>query len=656
MHIPVLQDIAIIFILGILLIVVGQRFKIPNMISFLVTGLVIGPYGLGWVSDINTIEIMAEIGIILLLFTIGMEFSIGSMAKIKREVLIGGGLEVILTTFAMAGFFSLFLSPAAALFAGMFASLSSTAIVLKTLINRGDLSTKHGKASLSILIFQDLAIIPMMLILPILTSDSGSLMSDLSLLVFKAALIIVAVIFLSRYVAPTVMDFIAKTRNQEFFLVFIVGLCATITFLSGELGLSLGLGAFMAGLILAETQYAHQAMSDVVPFRDLFTIFFFVSIGMLLNIHEVLAHPIEILIGLLAVIVVKALIIIILMKILKYTLGQSVGIGLMLAQVGEFSIVLTKVAFDHHILDDTLYQIFLAICLISMSLTPLLFIAADKAFALDHYRNNAKNKENLQSGNSSELENHIVIIGYGVIGKSVARAAKFTQIPFAIIELNPDTVKVEKKKGTHIIYGDATQYYVLEHVNMAKARIAVISIPDSQAVRHVVDIIAKNFPNVYIIARTRYINEVKPLTDLGAHQVLPEEYETSISIFTRVLNHLGIGMDSSENLISQLRDDDYEFLRGYRSVKMDKNPLVDLPDYTVLNVLINENSPLIDHQLKEFDFIKKYSVTVVAYKHENKVETSVHPDLKFAKNDSMFLFGKQENIRNLLSQYNLCVK
>jgi len=587
---------------------------------------------------------MAEIGIVLLLFTIGMEFSIGSLKEIKKEVFIGGFLQVALTVGITALLLSFNFNWGIAIFGGFFTSLSSTAIVLKTLLNKGDLSTKEGKASLSVLIFQDLAVVPMMLILPILGGDSGELGKQVLFMIFKAIGILGFILFLSRFVTNPILEFIAKTRNNEFFLVFVIAICSGIAMITGELGLSLGLGAFLAGFTLAESPYVHQAASGIIPFRDLFTIFFFVSIGMLLDLKIVLQYPFLILAGTLAVIVLKTSILTLVLRLIKYRIGQSLAIALSLSQVGEFSIVLAKVAFGYQVIGSVEYQIVLAICLISMSITPGLFLLADKAFSIDTKKKRQVSLDLVTKDETSVLNHHIVIVGFGVIGKSVAKAAQLMSIPYAVIEFNPDTVKIEKKEGTVIVYGAATQRLVLDHLNIAKATSIVVSIPDAQAVRHVVDTVSKNYPNVYIIARTRYVGETEHLLKLGADEVVPEEYETSISIFNNVLNRLGVDSNHRNELMVSLRNDTYDTFRSPIIPKNQKDLQKHILDSMCINkFIVHENQAWTGKSLIDSGIRKTFGISVIALIRKDGITISnPEPTTTINAGDEVIILGERE--------------
>jgi CPA2 family monovalent cation:H+ antiporter-2 len=572
-----------------------------------------------------------------------MEFSIGSVAKIKKEVFIGGGVQVIGTILVVTGLFALFGQLKLGIFAGMFVALSSTAIVLKTIMDRGELATPPGKASMAILVFQDLAIVPMMLVLPAINSGSDTLYYDLSMLGLKAVAIILGVLLLSRFVMSRLLDSIAKLKSKELFLIVIVGICAGVAFLSGELGLSLGLGAFLAGLILAETPYVHQAISDIEPFRDLFTIFFFVSIGMLLDITVLASYPLYVLGGVLFVVLFKAGFITLVMRMINYEWKRGLTIGLMLSQVGEFSIVLTTVAFANDVISNTAFQIFLSICLVSMVITPGLFWLSD--YVRDNFSLMGDQKRSaMQQLPESQLDEHLLVVGYGVIGRSVVKAAKLLNIPYLVIELNPDTVRAQKALGTNIIYGDATQWSILKYAGVERASCCVVSIPEAQAVRRVVDSIHRHVKDVFVIARTRFVSEVNILQKLGANKVIPEEFETSISIFTQILDRYGVQDSEKHDVALNLREADYEFLRSHGSAVAEK--IKNMPkNLHMKHFSVEEMPDLAGKTLKDLDLINTYGVTVVSLvNHEDEEHVRLSAHVQLEKKHTIYVVGKEEDI------------
>ncbi|HEX2781167.1 MAG TPA: cation:proton antiporter, partial [Gemmatimonadaceae bacterium] len=562
-------DLLILFGLGVAVVVLFHRAKVPPIVGFLITGVICGPYGFGLVGDPHEVESLAEIGVVLLLFTVGIEFSLEQLARIRTFLLVGGGLQVGITIGTiyviarLAGEHSTL-----ALFLGMLVALSSTAIVLRLLADRGEMDGPHGQAALGILIFQDLCVVPMVLFTPFLTGE-GTTAGDAVAVVVKGVLFIGGAIIAARWIVPRVLNFVVATRRREVFLLAIILLCLGTAWASAKAGLSLALGAFIAGLLIAESEYSHQALGEILPLREVFNSLFFVSIGMLFDVRTVLASPLP---------VVGALVVVVLVKTLVTTgasvaLGQSLRIailaGLALAQIGEFSFVLSKVGLSAGLLDAAHYQLFLAVAVGSMTLTPALLGAAPRiAAALEGVaptRLAAGRAAPLALHTGAAYADHVIIVGYGVNGRNLARVLGRVGVPFVVIELNPQVVRRERERGRAIIYGDATRPEVLEHAGIRTARILVVAISDAAGTRGTVAVARRLNPHVHLIVRSRYVHEMDPLFALGTNEVIPEEFETSIEIFSRVLHRYLVPRDEIERQIRDIRRSGYEMFRTISS-------------------------------------------------------------------------------------------
>ncbi|MDD1678537.1 MAG: cation:proton antiporter, partial [Methanomicrobiales archaeon] len=540
MELSLLSSIVVIFGLSIVVIFLFNLLRIPAVVGFILTGLLVGPHGLSLISAIEQVELLAEIGIILLLFTIGLEFSFRNLWKIRQSVLVGGSLQVALTALiATATCLTFGLPPRESILIGFLVALSSTAIVLKILQERGEVDTPHGNMTLAILIFQDLIAIPMMLALPFLagigTLEGGSLLTML----FWDIAIVAFLVACAKWFVPFLLFQIARTRNRELFLLFVVLTCIGVAWLTSLAGLSLALGALLAGLIISESEYSGQAIGNVIPFRDIFTSFFFVSVGMLLDIQFLIAHWELVLLLVVLVIILKAVIAGAVPAILGYPIRTIVLVGMGLSQVGEFSFILSQSGLAFGLLTPDAYQIFIAVALVTMAATPFLLSAGPRVVNISGY---LPLPERFRTGRVSgevrqppPLHDHLVIVGYGVNGRNLSRAARVGSIPYVILEMNPETVRAERAKGEPIAYGDATNEAIMHHASVEQARILVVVINDPTSSRRITELARRMNPNLYIIVRTRYIQEVEPLYRLGADEVIPEEFETSVEIFTRVL-------------------------------------------------------------------------------------------------------------------------
>ena len=563
----VLRDVLVLFILGVGVVLIADRFRLPPIVGFLITGVLCGPFGFGRVSDTHGIEAIAEIGVMLLLFTVGIEFSIPQLRRIRTFLLLGGGLQVGLTL-ALAGGAAAALGASwnVAIFVGMLVSLSSTAIVLRLLADRMEVDSPQGRSAIGILIFQDLCVVPMVLATPFLAGQDAGLTGAM-LTVGKAMLFIAAAALAARFVIPPLLEHVVRTRKREVFLLTILLICLGSAWASAAVGLSLALGAFIAGLILSESEYNHQALSEVLPLREVFFSLFFVSIGMLFDIRTVLSEPLLVMGAITVVILLKGLI----NTGIAWSLGQSLRVallgGLSIAQIGEFAFVLAKVGVGVQLLDEPSYQLFLAVAVGTMALTPLLFSGAPKLASFLERRVPA----GLARGRAiagitpdesgARLEDHVIIVGFGMNGRNVARVLRTVQIPFVAIELNPDTVRTERAKGTPIIYGDSTRREVLEHAGIHRARVLVIGISDLLASRASADAARRLNSDLHIIVRSRYVQEMEHLYAVGTNEVVAEEFETSIEIFSRVLQRFLVPQDIIERSIVEVRRDGYEMFR-----------------------------------------------------------------------------------------------
>ncbi|MBI5826933.1 MAG: cation:proton antiporter [Deltaproteobacteria bacterium] len=441
-NIPLLKDIVIIMAVSVPISMVLTRAGLPTVIGFLLAGVIIGPTGFGLVTGLDNVDMLAQIGVVLLLFTIGLEFSVTRMLGIRREGLLGGGLQVGLTV-ALVLLFGLVLRQpfTVALLLGFIVSLSSTAIVLKLLVDRGDVNSPQGNLSVGVLLFQDICVVLMVMVIQNIGGDSGAtpfkIAKGLGLSVAAFALIVVSV----GYLIPKVFNEVVKLRSREVFILTIVLVCLGTAWVTSLFGLSLALGAFVAGLAISESEYSSQIVAEVIPFRDTFSSLFFISIGMLLDFKYFTGHM-PLVFGLAAAIIaVKIFATVIVGQTLKYPLRLSIIVGLNLAQIGEFSFILIRMGQEYNLLNQGLYQSLLAATVITMALTPLIYQRSSHiAFDISRYFGFSGGKEPGKKP-SVTLSNHVIIVGYGLNGRNLARVLKETAIPHIIMDVNMERVR-----------------------------------------------------------------------------------------------------------------------------------------------------------------------------------------------------------------------
>lgn len=662
MHIPLLSDLDITLGLGILVLFVCLRLRIPAVVGFLLTGVIAGPHGLGFVSAASEVEAIAELGVVLLLFTIGLEFSMKNLLQLRRLVLLGGSFQVVGTL--LAGFLiglQFGLDPGKAAFAGCLVSLSSTAIVLKVLEERSEMDSPQGKISLAILILQDIIAVPMVLMTPVMAGGHGDSTSIFLALLVKGMAIVALAIISARFIVPQILYQIAKTRSRELFLISVVVICLSVAWATSSIGLSLALGAFLAGLIISESEYSYQALGTLLPFRDLFTSIFFISIGMLVDTGIFIERPWSILGGVVGVAILKALTAGGAAAILGYPMRTVILSGLALNQIGEFSFILSRAGMQFGLIAGEIYQVFLGVSVLTMAATPFLIASGPRlAAALMRLpgtlrgRPQAVSSPEAAAGEVEDtLQNHLLIVGYGVCGRNVARAARMAGIPYRIIEMNPVTVRKEKARGERIAYGDASQVAVLEHAGVHAARVMVVAIPDPLATRMAVSSARGMNPRLHIIARTRYLHELKHLYALGANEVVPEEFETSVEIFSRVLTRYFIPRGEIEKFIGDVRSDGYSM---FRSLSQDattfcRDDYCDigfyLPDVEIWSFRVQEGAPVAGKTIGDAELRKHHGVTVLALHRSSETIPNPGAGILFMPDDVAVVVGTQHDLTSV---------
>jgi CPA2 family monovalent cation:H+ antiporter-2 len=618
--IPVLSDIVVLLALASIVLIVSHRLRIPTIIGYLITGILIGPHGLELVSATESVEIMAEIGVVLLLFTIGLEISFEALWQMRRTALGGGFLQVTTTTACGILLFSAFGAEAkTALFAGFFVALSSTAMVLKLLQERGESYSPQGRASISILLFQDLAVVPMMLIIPALAGALEGFSASIGVQLLKGAGVLVLLAG-ARWVVPRLLHLVVRTRSREAFAFTVIVICLAIAWLTEAAHLSLALGAFLAGVIISESEYSHDALATVLPFRHIFATIFFVSMGMLINVGFVIESWPLVLSLFLGVVIVKAALVMLALVVLKYPPRIAILAGLGLAQVGEFSFVLLQSASSYGVVTEEVYQVLLAVALLTLAATPFLMHVAPSVASMVRAPVDSRAIE----PRKGKLEDHLVIAGYGVGGKNVARAARSCGIPYVILEMNAETVRAVRKTGEPIRYGDAVNEGGLRACDIETARVMVVAISDPAATRQVLSATKKLNPAIHLIARTRYIKELPALMELGADQVIPEEFEASVEMFTRVLAAYLVPRSDIESVASEIRSEGYQMLRKPGSAAFTiRGTELSLPDIEVSSFKVLKGAPLENRTLAEVDLRNRYRATVLALRRGEEI--SAHP-------------------------------
>ena len=641
---PFLRQLIIVLAATISIVFVFQKLRLPTIVGFLLAGVIIGPNGLQLITSLSQVETLAEIGVVLLLFSIGLEFSFETIVSVQRRVIWAGLLQVgltILLVLALTRFFGL--SIEIGIFYGFLLSLSSTAIVLRIYNDRREINSIQGRLASGVLLFQDLCIVPMMLLLPVLgQSGKGSLVS-IVWAVAKALFALVLIVWAARRFLPRLLHQVALLRNREIFILFVVLICLGTAWLASESGLSLALGALIAGLVISESELSHQIIADVLPLRDCFSGIFFISIGMLLNLDLLTRDFLTPLMNLLLIVGIKSLLIFAVFWWLYGSIRLAVLLGLSLAQVGEFSFILAKAGINYKLLTPANEQLFLAGSILSMIATPFL-IQSVHGLAVGLEAMLGASPESTSSGETAASENvaqgHVVVVGYGLNGQNLARVLKEVGIPYRVLEMDPDLVRCAKAAGEPIFFGDGTRPEILQQAGIRQARVVVIAISDPAATARVVSQARRLRPDVYIIVRTRYVAEIDHLYRLGANQVIPEEFETSVEIFARVLEEYHVPRNVISLQVDLIRKEHYSTLRGLRLQGKQLDELNQFLVGTTTDIFsIVGASPVVGKSLEEVDLRSRCGATVIAVVRAGKSYHNLGADFALAAGDMLVLLG-----------------
>ena len=660
---PLLADLLIILAFSVPVAFACLRLKLPLLVGLMLTGIVIGPYGLGLIKELEAIEILAEIGVMLLLFTIGLEFSLERLREMKRLVVAGGGLQVGLTIAAVAAVavtaFGRSLNQA--VFFGFLVALSSTAIVLKSYAERKETDAPHGRAAVGILLFQDISIVLMMLLVPVLGGKDAASFGAIAAKLGGSLLGLIVIVAAAWFLVPVMLRQIVSLKSPEVLLLLVVLLCLGISFVTSQFGLSLALGAFIAGMVLAESDFSHQVTADILPFRDVFNSIFFVSIGMLLSFTALVENLLTVFLWVVLLVAGKALIVWTVIQLLGFPQRVAAMTALGLAQIGEFSFVLAKAGRSAELLPDADYQSFLGASIISMILTPFMIAVAprfgylvqrvipDKA---DTDAGGGDAEEDMHITSTGGLNNHVIIVGYGLNGRNLARVLRAVMVSYTVLELNAEVVREAKEKGEKINYGDATRREVLHHAAVEQANALVLAMSDPQAVRRTVKQARELNERIYIVVRTRYTSEITELLQLGADEVIPEEFETSIEIFSRVLLRYGVDRHTIENQIERIRRQGYEMLRSSSIQRIETanfgNLKTALKAATTETFRLEAGSPVIGKNLGELNLRSASGATLIAVVRADKTKISPGANYVLEEDDILILFGKPEKIERAI--------
>ncbi len=540
--------------------VIFERLRLPSIAGFLVVGAIVGPGGLGWIDDPARVQALAGLGVVFLLFEIGLELPLDRLRRMWRPALVAGGLQVAITLAAVAAIATgLGAEPRAAAVLGALVAMSSTALVIGLLSQRGEIDAPHGQLAIGILLFQDLCVVPFLLAVPILASGSRAGGSDVALAVLRALAALALFAGVARFALPALLDRVARLRSREIFTMVAFLAVMGSAVVAEKIGLTLAVGAFIGGLVLSLSPYAHQLYAEVVPLRGVLLGTFFTAVGMLFDPATAAREWVAVLGYAAGVVVLKSGLVAAIVA-LALGMGPRVGIltGLSLAQTGEFSFVLAGVAGAAGLLDADLQQVFIAGSIATLAATPFLVFAAPR-IASRIAGQIALPREPVASERHAH---HVIVVGFGLAGKTVARVLRSRGIRYTAIDANAVRVREAVARGEPVVYGDAARRTVLERLGVRDAQLVVVAISDPIATRETVALVRALAPSVPILARIHFVLDVDALARAGATRVVVEELESTLELVGAMLRQFGVPEESVARFAAELREEGYEFLRA----------------------------------------------------------------------------------------------
>ncbi len=654
-HLPLIDELAVIAVLAVLVTVLLARLRLPTVAGLLLAGALGGPYGLRLVRSIRSIEVLAEIGVVLLLFTIGLEFSLARLKHIFRSVALGGLIQVGLTvgtTWALARAAGIDNGPA--LLIGFIFSMSSTAIVLRALGDRRELDAPHGRFIVGTLIFQDLLVVPMVLCVPLLAphAQGGSALVQIGLALAKAIGVVLGIVVAARALVPRILGWVDASRSREVFLLAVLGICIGTAWLTSGAGLSLALGAFLGGMVVADTEYGHRAMGDILPLRDTFVSVFFVSLGMLFDVRVVADRPLTVIVLLLGFLLGKGFLATLAAQVMRFPARVAWLAGVGLAQFGEFGFVLARLGKEAGILGDDTLAPLLAAGIGSMFFTPVLVRIAPHVTAGERLLAPLEKLIGVRGIDEVErddqLSGHVIVVGFGVAGRLAAKALAQSGVPYVVLEMNSESVRRGRADGVHIYYGDATSTEALGHAHLERARALVLLMNDPQAAARVADTARRVAPSVPVVMRTRYLVERGGLERLGA-EVVAEEVEGGVEIIARLLRRLEVPRNVINRCIRAARDEATQpSARKETLPRMSIASHAALAEMKVESVLVEHDSPARDKSAIDLDVRKRTGALVIGLRREGLIIEDAGPSAPYREGDVIYLAGTGEAIRSAI--------
>ena len=641
-----LTSVLLLLTSSVLAVALFRAMRLPAMLAYFVVGVLFGPFALDLLPSTESSRHVAEFGIVFLMFSIGLEFSLPKLYAMRKTLFGLGGSQVLITLAVtmllgwLAG-----LNVQTAFVIGGALTMSSTAIVSKILMERVDLNSRHGRLSIGILLFQDLAVIPILVLIPALGAHSGNLGSTLGLSLIKSAVLLFVLFKFGKTIINYWFGLVAGQRSRELFVMNVLMITLLLAAATKLAGLSYALGAFIAGMLISETRYRYQVESDIASFRDILLGLFFISVGMLLDFNYLVNHIGLVLGLLLAFVMFKAFVVAALTRVFGFETGVGIRTGIILAQAGEFSFVILALGLEQKLIGGNDLQLVLAASLISMVIAPFIIqyngrIA--RKLVKSYTRNSSQVVEELD-GVAKYLKNHVIICGYGRSGQYLGRFLREENIPFIALDIDPTRVHEAAAAGQHVMYGDAGRRNVLEAAGGARAKALIVSYSDMRASMKVLHVAQEAYPDLPVIVRTYDETHMDEFRDAGATEVVPEVLEGSLMLASHALVLLGIPLNRVVKRIRLFREERYKMFKGYFRGVSDLD-VANEQRARLHSVEINKDSYAKNLRLDHID-LARFNVEVQLIRRPNMLE-DIHPrdDIALAAGDVLVLFGSPQSL------------
>ena len=641
-----LTSVLLLLTSSVLAVALFRALRLPAMLAYFFVGMLFGPFGFNFLPSTESGRHVAEFGIVFLMFSVGLEFSLPKLYAMRKTLFGLGGAQVLITLGAsmLVGWLAGLSLPTAFVIGGAL-TMSSTAIVSKILMERVDLNSRHGRLSIGILLFQDLAVIPILVLIPALGAHSGDLRTVLTLSLLKTIVLLFVLLKFGKVVINYWFELVAGQRSRELFVMNVLMVTLLLAAATKLAGLSYALGAFIAGMLISETRYRYQVESDIAPFRDILLGLFFISVGMLLNFNYLLNHIGLVLALLAGFVLFKAVVVALLTRIMGYEMGVGIRTGIILAQAGEFSFVLLALGLEQKLIGGDELQVVLAASLISMIIAPFIIQKNGRIarkLAKSYTKNSSQVVEELE-GVAKDLNNHVIICGYGRSGQYLGRFLKEENIPFIALDIDPTRVHDAAAAGEHVMYGDAGRRIVLEAAGGARAKALIVSYSDMRASMKVLHVAQEAHPHLPVIVRTYDDANMDAFREAGATEVVPEVLEGSLMLASHALVLLGVPLNRVVKRIRLFREARYKMFRGYFRGISDADD-TSAKQVRLHSVEITQNSFASGLPLSEID-LAGFNVQLQLMRRANMLE-DIHPrpDIVLAEGDVLVLLGSPEDL------------